>query len=338
VACQGALSQSTGLPFTLYLPPADSTPTPTPFQPATRTAKPSTNNPDKTAVPQATQSCGNNIGNNFPDPQIYPVSTQIPSPVEVLPQPSGQINILLLGSDERPYTGGYRTDTIILATLNPNLGTVNLTSIPRDLYVYIPGWTMQRINTAMAHGGFEQMILTLEYNLGVCPDHYILINFANFISVVDSLGGIDVKVGQTLTDERSGYGWYKVYAGTVHMDGATALWYVRSRGTSSDIDRLRRSQEVMQAIASHMLSLQAVLHFPELYNQYRQSVETDIDIGDITELAPLAAKLAASNKVNRYVIDYKAVTDWVEPYSGAQVLLPNSSAIRQIMREALNVQ
>ncbi|MFQ5615056.1 MAG: LCP family protein, partial [Anaerolineales bacterium] len=75
-----------------------------------------------------------------------------------------------MGSDQRPGEGGFRTDTILLLTLNPGQGIVNITSFPRDLYVYIPGWTMQRINTAPQHGGFELMAATFGYNLGVHPD------------------------------------------------------------------------------------------------------------------------------------------------------------------------
>ncbi|NIR66240.1 MAG: LytR family transcriptional regulator, partial [candidate division Zixibacteria bacterium] len=72
---------------------------------------------------------------------------------------------------------------------------------------------------------------------------------------IDSLGGIDVEAQYTLTDHRDGYGTFTVYAGTTHMDGDTALWYVRSRKTSSDFDRARRQQEVLKAIFLRLLSL-----------------------------------------------------------------------------------
>lgn len=278
------------------------------------------------------------IWGNYPGPEVYPSSIQIPPPLGLIPQPDGQINILLLGSDQRPNEGGGRTDTIILVTINRNLGKVNLTSFPRDLYVYIPGWTMQRINTAMSHGGFETLSLTMEYNFGVRPSNYVMVNFSGFVSIVDSLGGIDVEVGQALRDERTGYGWYYVPAGTIHMDGETALWYVRSRGTSSDIGRQSRAQEVMQAIGNRLLSFNALSRAFDLYNQYTQSVSTDLTLGSMTSLLPAVTSLAKTNNVNRFVLGYEQVYNWVEPYTGAMVLLPNYEAVLQLMQQALNAQ
>jgi LCP family protein required for cell wall assembly len=213
-----------------------------------------------------------------------------------------------------------------------------MTSIPRDLYVYIPGWTMQRINTAMAYGGFHTLGMTLAYNLGVYPDHYIMVNFSNFVSIVDSLDGIDVHVAQNFSDNRSGYGWYTVKEGIVHMDGETALWYVRSRYSSSDIDRLRRAQEVIQAIGYRLLNFDVLKRAPALYRIYKDSVTTDIGFSDIGILLPLAKMLVEIQDIHRYSIGYGPVYDWTEPYTGAMLLLPNRSLIMPIMREALNVR
>ncbi|MBT3189228.1 MAG: hypothetical protein HN736_06095 [Anaerolineae bacterium] len=273
---------------------------------------------------------------NYPEPSIYPISTSIPFPVGMLSQPKDQINILLLGSDQRPNTTHFRTDTIILLTINKNLGTVNLTSFPRDLYVYIPGWTMQRINTAMGHGDYHTLGMTMAYNFGVYPDHYVMVNFSNFVVIVNSLDGIDVEVGQDFSDQRTGFNWYQVKKGTVHMDGDTALWYIRSRYTTSDIDRLRRAQEVIQAIGYRLLSFDILTRAPALYKIYKDSVSTDIGLGDIGSLLPAAKILVNTQNINRYVIGYGPVYDWIEPYSGAMLLLPNRYKIMPIMREALN--
>ena len=360
-ACQAEQSPPTTLPYILITKAPNATTTATPFQPdpstrptATGTPLPptATLSPTATTTPLtptftprptyenliiATPNFYGNVWEDFPPPAVYPISTYIPYPVGMLSQPKGQINILLLGSDIRPDSRGFRTDTIILMTINKDLGTVNLTSIPRDLYVYIPGWTMQRINTAMARGGFESLAMTLAYNFGVYPDHYVMINFSNFIEIINSLGGIDVEVEKDFSDQRTGYDWYFVPKGTVHMDGDTALWYIRSRYTTSDIDRLRRAQEVILAIGYRLLSFDVIKQAPELYAIYQDSVFTDLSLGDITRLIPAARILIDTNNINRYAIGYGPVYDWTEPYTGAMVLLPNQYRIMTIMREALNV-
>lgn len=271
---------------------------------------------------------------DFPDPSDYsPIA--IPPPVGLIKQPEGQINILLMGSDQRRFSSGFRTDTLVLLTLNPESNTVSLTSFPRDLYVYIPGWRMERINTAHAHGGFETTQMTFAYNLGVWPDYYILINFWSFERVIDHLGGIDVKVEEGLGDQRDRYGYYYIPPGKTHMDGETALWYSRSRYTTNDFARNRRQQEVLQALADRLISVDAIANAGDLYNIYKENVITDLRFSDIVPLLPFAAKLADKSKINHYFIGSKQVTGWITP-TGAQVLLPNRDAVLKVMRDALN--
>lgn len=375
-SCQNAAAptspQKQREPFFLVTSNPVNTATPTPFQPdyssapqaikplaavstATATSSPAASpvasaaanytpvSPTSTHTPApigeyitATPNFYGNAWEDFPPPVLYPASTQIPYPVGMLSQPKDQINILLLGSDIRPSSSSYRTDTIILVTINKDLGTINLTSIPRDLYVYIPGWTVQRINTAMNHGGYHTLAMTLAYNFGVYPDYYLMINFSNFVKVINSLGGIDVEVGKNFSDKRTGYGWYRVKQGTVHMDGDTALWYVRSRYTTSDIDRLRRAQEVIQAVGYRILSFDVLKRAPELYEIYKNTVYTNLGLDDVSNLLPAANILVKTQNVNRYMIGYGEVYDWVEPYTGAMVLLPNRYKIMTVMRAALN--
>jgi LCP family protein required for cell wall assembly len=306
------------------------TPSPSPTPHITATLLPS---PTATATPTPQPTAHN----AYRPPLIYPISTQIPYPVGVIPQPEGQINIVLLGSDQRNGPD-FRTDTIILVTIDPHTGQVNLTSIPRDLYVYIPGWTMQRINTAMGHGGFQDLADAFEYNLGVRPDHYVMINFQGFKAIVDRLGGIDVQVEKPLTDWLPGYGYYTINTGATHMDGNLALWYVRSRKTSSDIDRLRRAQEVILAIGQKLLQRGLLAHAELLYQQYSTNVTTDMTVNDIIPLLPIAIERLQDHQINRYSLNYQTVRNWIEPYTGAMVLLPKPEAIRAIMEQALNAR
>ena len=318
--------------------PADATLTPTPFQPLPPTATylPTafpTPVPTATKVPKASKFVQKTWA-DYPGPSIWP-DIQIPPPVGLLSQPAGQVNIMLLGSDQRPHDGGFRTDTIILLTLNLSKGTVNLTSFPRDLYVYIPGYTVQRINTAFQWGDFSSLADTMEYNFGVRPDHYVLINFWSFQQVIDQWDGINVEVAQSLTDHRSGYGNYTVPAGTVHMDGETALWYVRSRYSTSDFDRGRRQQEVVRALFKRLMKLDIIARAPKLYDTYRENVTTDLKLEDITPLLPLAVQVSDTSRIHHYFIGPYQVTPWVTTY-GAQVLIPIREAVLEVMREALN--
>ena len=315
--------------------PEKNTPTITLTPWATNTSHPATQN--DTAYITATPNFYGDNWEDYPEPSYYPLSIKIPPPIGMLSQPKDQINILLLGSDIRPPSTHFRTDTIIMLTIDKNSGAVNLTSFPRDLYVYIPGWTMQRINTAMARD-YHTLGMTMAYNFGVYPDHYVMVNFENFILIVNSLGGIDVEVTQNFSDRRAGFGWYQIEKGTVHMDGDTALWYIRSRYTTSDIDRLRRAQEVIQAIGYRLISFDILTRLPEVYKIYKDSVYTDLGLRDFLTLLPTAKKLMDTQDIQRYAIDYNSVYDWTEPYTGAMVLLPNRYKIMPIMREALNVR
>ncbi len=315
--------------------PPDATATATPFRPQALTA---TLLPTAlpTPTPEVTLSPGSGKAwGDYPGPIVWP-AVEISPPAGLLPQPEGQINIVLLGSDQRPYEGGFRTDTIILLTIDPARQSVHLTSFPRDLYVYIPGWTVQRINTAMAWGGFDALAQTFEYNFGVRPDHYVRINLFTFQNVVDSLGGIDVQVAVPLSDHRDGYGMYSVPAGVVHMDGETALWYVRSRYTTSDFDRTRRQQEVLEAVFYRLLSLNAIQRAPELFAMYQQNVFTDLTLADIQPLLPLAKAVGQSGNIQSYYIGPQQVIPYTVPTSGAQVLLPVREAVLAVMRQALN--
>ncbi len=286
-------------------------------------------------------------------PQEEAVLTNTPTPVVVdedapptptftatpIQRPAGQVNILILGSDYR-VGSGFRTDVFMLLSLYPNEGTASIISFPRDLYVYIPGIGNQRINVAQPYGGFALSKATLEENFDVTADHYIMTNFDGFKSIVNSLGGINVEVGQYLSDhcELPQGGYEKictVYPGTNYMNGDTALWYVRSRYSTSDFDRTRRAQEVVFSIFSKLMSLDAITRIPELYAAYTYAVETDLTVGDIAPLAPLASTILADpSKLRRYEIGLGQVSPYVLPESGANVLIPNYDAISELIQQS----
>ena len=160
-------------------------------------------------------------------------------------------------------------------------------------------------------------------------------NLQGFVSIIETLGGIDVSAAYRLSDKcdlpQAYQGYCTVEPGVVHMDGNTALWYVRSRYTTSDFDRMRRSQEVMNAILQRMLSLDAVLRAPELYNLLINNVETNMPMNTILSMVVLAPNV----KLRKFIIGASETTPYRVPENGAQVLLPDEFAIQEILRQAL---
>jgi len=304
--------------------------TPTPFRPLPPTPvffPTSTPLPAPTATPVPPT----------PTPTINPADLAIGIQAQSVSQPGSQINILILGADKRPGWKQWRTDVVILATLNTELGTVNLTSFPRDLWVTIPGgYGEDRINTVWSRGGFELLAETFDYNFGVTPEHFVLVKFNSFKRIIDSLGGLDVQVHQALNDYRSGYP-ITIDKGMNHMDADLALWYVRSRKTTNDFQRGKRQQEVIMAIFDKAFSLNAMRRIPEFYGIYRENVITDIDITHIVPLLPLAAKITDQSHINHYFIGPEQAYDWITP-GGAMVLVPRPDAVKAVMRKALNVK
>ncbi len=316
----------TARPPLLEAPP-DATATATPFQPIPPTAA-----FEPTEIPTETP---------IPTPEVLTFES-LPTdfgPVGSIEEPKGITNILLLGSDMRSWWGKgslFRTDTIILASLNPEAGTVSLVSFPRDLYITIPGHGQDRINTAWGRGGFSKLSAAFEYNFGVQVDHYVLIEFSNFKRVVDSLGGLDVQVGERLSDYYRGR-LTTIKPGMRTMNADMVLWYVRSRKTSNDFARNRRQQEILQALINKFLSLDAIQRAPELYDLYDESVKTDLNLFDLLPYLPLAAKLGDGKRVKNYFVGSGKVTPYVTA-GGAQVLLPQKDKIMRLLRKAMDGQ
>ncbi len=330
-----AANAPSGQSMRLVTADPNATQTPTPFQPVTSTPQitltPLPPTATSTEIPVVARATATMSGPGPVSPTARPVLGKYPD---------GQVRILVLGSDARP-TGGFRTDIIMLVTINPQQGTATVLSLPRDLWVDLPGWGANRINTAMVYGGFSLMASTLESNLGVRPTHYIMTTFNGFTQIIDSLGGVDVTASKTLTDKCSsnlgGYrGYCTVNPGITHMNGQFALWYVRSRYSTSDFDRERRSQEVLQALFSKLMNLNAIARIPDMYEIYRKNVETNLSLADIVGLAPVASSLISDfSKVRRYTVGPGQVSDWVVPGSGAMVLVPNYNLIQPIIMEAV---
>ena len=344
-------------PTTLFLvtAPANATPTLTPFQPFSKGETP-------TPIPPATDT-------PFPDaptvtfdpnailptestPQSFYAPPYAPEPVPILTD-NQTATFLLLGSDKRPGQTYFRTDTIIIAAVRPAAGQVTLISVPRDLYVYIPTIGMDRVNAAYEYGQMHQypgggaalLKDTILYNLGIRIDHLAVVDFDGFRRIVDTLGGLDVPVFCSYTDwhlidpsydpeNENNWALYTVSPGVIHMDGDLALWYARSRKKSSDFDRGRRSQEVLRALYTRTLQINAISKIPQLYTDFSSSVITDLGLDGVLQMTPMALHLNNAD-IRSYYIGRDYVTGWMTP-GGASVLLPNAPSIQSMLQQALS--
>ncbi len=267
---------------------------------------------------------------------------------QVIPTWTGtkRVTVLLLGIDERSQeTGPFRTDTMMVLTLDPATQMAGVLSIPRDLWVPIPGYSDGRINTAHFLGdlykydGGGPMLArdTVEYNLGVPIDFHVRLNFQAFVSLVDLIGGVDVYVEKDISDPRYpdyAYGYDPLYisAGWHHFDGEMTLKYVRTRHSSSDFDRARRQQQVMAAILEKVTNIgllpDLAKNAPEIYKMLEASVQTDMALDQILALANLATQVDRST-IRFGVIDQTCTQQWFTP-DGAQVEIPLRDRVREV--------
>lgn len=348
------------LPFVLVTVAPNASPTPTPFQPIPWTAtstllsQPVLDLATSTATPPApTQTEIPTLDPNFLINTVAPLPTIDTSSSQVLNNGQDTVNFLLIGSDRRSTAGSTRTDTMVVAILRPNEGQVSLISIPRDLWVSIPGYENNRINaayqlgvsTGYSGGGPGLLKETIQYNLGIRIDHTAMVDFNGFRQIVDTLGGVDIPVSCSYTDWKlldPSYNpeieanWYlhTVDPGVIHMDGDLALWYARSRQRSSDFDRGRRQQEVLRALFTQALQTGTLTRIPDLYNNLKDSVETDLGLSDILQLSLYAPKMTNAD-IRSYYIRPPIVNSWITS-GGAYVLSPNQELLQQMLTEALS--
>jgi len=336
-------------------PTVASTPTHTPTSTATPT-------PDATLTPSATPTEAPTLTPTLaplvlPGAAVLPeladtpvVSSPLgqPAPLAPVTQPEGTINILLLGMDRLAGQGVARTDVMVIASIFPDGPAVNLLSIPRDYYAWIPGWGADKINTAYVRagrlnypgGGPALTKATVEYNFGVPIHYYAMVDFTSYRSIVDAVGGVDIIVEcpfhDTYPDPESPTGQTDIdmEPGLHHLNGKYALWYVRSRWNTSDFDRHRRQQQVLMAILRQGLSQNMLPRVPELWETYRQNVETDLGLKELVYLATIAARLDERDIHNTYIRGTTLLTSWTAPNGGA-VLVPNYETLPPFLEDAM---
>ena len=195
-------------------------------------------------------------------------------------------NIIVMGVDERAEEHDVgRSDTLFVVMFDTNKKAASLLSVPRDTRVRIKGHGWDKINHAYAYGGRELTQKTTEELLGIKINNYVMVDFKGFVGLVDAIGGVDINVEKNMYyyDEWDGFK-IDLKKGVQHMDGKTAIQYVRYRDEDGDIGRIRRQQHFMLAVYDRITSANMLLHIPGLAKQLTNMVKTDLPLTDMVDL------------------------------------------------------
>jgi len=277
-------------------------------------------------------------GNSTIEPTLILKSEPITNPgVLDLEVPSTVRLFMILGSDFRPQSG-FRTDVIMLVAVDSLSGKVSLVSFPRDLWVSIPGYYEERINTAMQLGGFQLFANMMQANFGIYPTQFAMIDMEGFLKIIDELGGVSFETEYYTADACDSSlevdRWCEVGPGFVDFNSDWALWYVRARYNSSDFDRMRRTQEVVGAVANKLIQPQGWLKLPALMSIYESELESNITPSNLLTAARFAIGFDGTEDIRHFSIGPNEATNWTTT-QGASVLIPNIPAIQAILQEAL---
>ena len=243
--------------------------------------------------------------------------------------------VMIMGVDERADDVG-RSDTLMIATLDPDKNQAALLSVPRDTRVKIKGHGFDKINAAYAYGGRKLTQETIESLLNTHIDHYIKINVHGFTKIIDALGGIDIDVEKRMYyedpwDDDGGL-YIDLQPGMQHMDGKTAITYVRYRDEEGDIGRIKRQQNFMKAVMDKLVSPTIIPKLPAIVSAVSDSVETDMSVSEILSFLGTLQD-AKDNGLKSEMLPGKPVY-----IDGISYWVPDISKIRQILANTLGIK
>ena len=240
---------------------------------------------------------------------------------------SDLINILIAGQDGRGETGRTRTDVMILLSFNPATNEVSMISFLRDMYVQIPGYADNRLNSAYLFGGFPLLRNTFKTNFDISIDGCFRIDFEGFEDVIDILGGVDVE----LTAAEAKIIGDGAHEGVSHLDGDHALMYARIRRLDSDFGRTGRQRNILNAVFNKVKKA-SVSELLKLVDTILPYLSTDMSNAQIAKMAMKYAPALASLKISTYSIPadgaYKSAM-----VRGMAVLIPDLYANKQLLFE-----
>ena len=242
--------------------------------------------------------------------------------------------IMIMGVDQRADDVG-RSDTLMVTMIDPKKNKAALLSVPRDTRVKIKGHGYDKINAAYAYGGHKLSESTVEGLLGVRIDHYIIINTHSFQRIIDALGGIDINVEKRMYyedpwDDDGGL-LIDLQPGKQHMDGKTAVTYVRYRDEEGDIGRIDRQQKFMKAVVEKLTSPAVVTRLPAVIKEVMDSIETDLSFRQLLEFAG-TLKNAQKNGLKTDMVPGRPLY-----ISGISYRIPDILKLRQTVAGTLDI-
>jgi LCP family protein required for cell wall assembly len=268
---------------------------------------------------------------------------------------ASRINILFLGLDYRDWVAGLgapRSDTMILFTIDPLTKTAGMISIPRDLWVNIPGFGYSRINTAYSSGEGNKLpgggpglaMKTVEQLLGVPIQYYAQVDFAAFEEAIDAMGGLYICIPETIRVSVVGReNKERVKAGCQVLPGYLALGYARNRKTQGgDVDRSKRQQEVIMALRNQIFSAEnfpkMVAIAPDVYREASAGLRTNLTFDDAMRLGTLMTQIPVES-IKQGVIDYSmgALDNVVLGGEDASIVKPFPDKIRELRDQIFNI-
>lgn len=240
-----------------------------------------------------------------------------------------RVDILLIGADQRPNEGEkFNTDSLIMASIDPQSKRLSLLSIPRDTRVTIPGYPNIKINSVSAQKDLETLQTTVSELTGVPLSGYVLTNFNGFKAIIDTLGGITVNVEKDMYyetgDEQDGY--INLRKGMQRLDGTKALQYARFRHDAlADISRTARQQVILKAVAKEMFQLSTLPKLPKLIPDLMKAVQTNLNLNDLLKLAKAAISFDSTNVIAQTLpgkfADINGISYWeVDPKDAKRVV------------------
>lgn len=256
-----------------------------------------------------------------------------------------RINILLLGSDtDEKFQGGYLAQTDIVVTIDPTTKSVGMLSIPRDTWLNAAaGKGMMKLDQVYYYGGPALSEATIHQDFGIYIDYYAWVGLNGFIKVIDTAGGVDIDVLHPITDDlypddtgnsQNAYAYKRLYLapGPQHLDGPTALEYVRSRHADlvGDFGRSARQQQVLNQLKTKLDNPDIIGKLSQLAQDLNGFVKTDMHLADVFKLMNLA-RTVDQTKINRLILDTNyARVENLQTSSGAQsVVILNCDKARQ---------
>lgn len=254
-------------------------------------------------------------------------------PVEVIGDEDGLVNILLIGTDRRQGEGRTRSDTMLLCTFDTRRNRLTMTSFLRDLYVKIPGYRDNRLNAAYPIGGMELLDDAIYTNFGIKVHGNIEVDFWQFQSVIDTLGGVDVSLTQAEVNYMNRRNKWELVEGTNHLDGEQALFYSRIRRLDSDFGRTNRQRTVMTAIFNQFRSL-SLKESLSLLDTVLPMVTTDMTNTELIRYTTGLLPVVQAGTLNKQYIpddgDYQNAS-----IRGMSVLVPDLESCREQLRQSL---